>query len=701
MYSYFGFFKGRISAEVSLVPQSDIIDYQLKYSRGTGSIIYFSKLMEDEKKKFYNTPNFISTSIKRKDTLAYKLSLNDDFLKAKEYNSELIFSLKSTIMDVNKFLYNFDHNEKKKKTKKIGADTFYCNLNFCNIGFLSDCNKIKILVRDFSYTEDCRNTNYFYIGFTESEKYRNFILKLIPKNNYKKYVFSVVFCPNKDWVEKENKIEYSLDDSNLVDTRKLDDYNSYLILKLAHCHNNNENFVKCGRLDQRYMPSIDVGYDCSDYNKKEANKIHNKDEKKTDIIVISNDTLMCNGHNILKSSSRIISILSPENIYNEAGTLNVGAIDKITNLYPEQELQLIDVNDIIKTYPKAGTYLGFVVNFEPKCRVPYLNVKLSLKINDSIQKFQNKVGNTFREIDTYVVDRREMNNAHVGCHLVFSEKKHPAFNDFYENCCQPSLLMLDRKTGKYIEITNIQSLQPNNKYKCALKVKNTNFKSGGKKYIHETDFTIHLIDLSLNDTSSSESNFTVWVIFGVFIIVIILLIIGLIILKKIKKKKSNNNSNSSSSTSQSTTTNTTVISKIFNTPIIKKNINKTCTNMGKTSVTKNLNTNNKVVNFGQKVIAENLNVNVINHTKNIVTKNSNINLVNQAKNAPKNVVAKNSNINLVNQAKNAPKNVVAKNSNINLLNQAKNAPKKIVGKNTNPKKTSNISQIILKIKIFG
>uniref|UniRef100_A0A0N5C4H1 EGF-like domain-containing protein n=1 Tax=Strongyloides papillosus TaxID=174720 RepID=A0A0N5C4H1_STREA len=478
-------------------------NYQLEYSRGLSQPIYFSKILKGQKIDKY-TKSYCHDNIERSVNV-YKLSLTDDFLKSEKYNDKLVLSINEVVRKVKIELYisrpyaNLIGDSFEVLTKHL-----FCNLRYCEIGFFHSCDRNSQNSGIFGALLTVFRSEmfgYYYIGFTSSNEYRNLILKLIPKNNDNKHVFNVVFCPGENWVHKRSEVDYFLDDSNLVGAILMDNSTRRLFLKLAYCHNNNNKiFIKCGRLDQKYMSSIDVGYECNDYNKEEANRIHNKDEKKTDMLVISNDILMCNGHNIFKSSSIIISVLPPENNFNKAGIFKVSKVNQTTNLYPEQELQLIDVNDIIKTHSGATEYLGYVVNYEPKCRVPYLNVKLYLKISDTIQKFENKANDNFGKIDTYVVDRKGINSVPVGCHVVFDEKKHPAFNHFYENCCQPSLLMFNGKTKKFIEITDIQSFQPNNMYKCALKVKNANSKSGQQKYIHETDFTINLIDPSLNKT---------------------------------------------------------------------------------------------------------------------------------------------------------------------------------------------------------
>uniref|UniRef100_A0A0N5B6V0 6-cysteine protein n=1 Tax=Strongyloides papillosus TaxID=174720 RepID=A0A0N5B6V0_STREA len=560
MYDFFNGFPDSFQENDDYLNNPYIAEnFQLEYSRGSVDPIYFSETLKGQKIIEYITSHCVKNM--KRNVNVYKLSLENKFLTASKYNDDLVLSIKEVTKNVKRDVYTSRRYGNAWEGRFDGfVDSLFCNLYYCEIGSLDNCDwgagdadSSGILSKAIN-----RLTHYYYIGFIKSEMYPNLILKFIPKNNNNKYVFNVVFCPSKKWVIERRDVGYFLDDSNLVDTIKMNQLNEELFLKLAYCHNNKGTFINCGRLDQKYMPSINVGYECNDYNKEESNRIHNKDEKKTDMLVISNDVLMCSGHSIFKSSSRIVSVLPPENNYIKAGTFKVSIVNQTTNLYPEQKLQLIDVNDITETYPKAGTYLGFVVNYEPKCNVPYLNVKLFLKISDSIQKFENKADDIFGKIDTYIVDRRKMNNAHVGCHVVFEGKKHPAFNDFYENFCQPSLLMLDGKTGKFIEITDIQSFQPNNKYICALRVKNANSKNGKQRYIHKTEFTITLID----------SNFTVWIIFGIFIIIAVLLIVGLLILKKFKRKKSNNNSSTSSS--QSTTKSSTVVSTISNVPIIKK-----------------------------------------------------------------------------------------------------------------------------------
>uniref|UniRef100_A0A0N5C3M6 Ig-like domain-containing protein n=1 Tax=Strongyloides papillosus TaxID=174720 RepID=A0A0N5C3M6_STREA len=360
---------------------------------------------------------------------------------------------------------------------------------------------------------------------------------------------------------------------------------------------------------------------------------------------------MCHGKNLFEENHKTISVFSPENDYSKTDTLQVTIVNEKPNLYPGQRLQIVTLLDIQNSYPKAGKYLGYVINYEPKCRVPYLKVKLYLKISETIQNFENKADDTFGKINIYVVDRRGINNVSVGCHVVFEGKKHPAFNDFYENCCQPSLLMRDEKTNNLKEVLNIQSLEPNKKYICALKVKNAILTNEKQKFIHDTEFTIHFTDPS----------YAKWIILGVSFSIILVLIVGLIILKKSQLRKKEPNNSLSTDTSQSTSTTSTIISRVSNVPIIqKKGAVKKCTNTPKTMVTQNSSTNNKGINFGQKVVGNNSN--------------------------------------LINQTKNAPKKIATKNSNNNLINQTKNTPKKVVAKIINQNKISNVGDSVFKLK---
>uniref|UniRef100_A0A0N5CGB3 6-cysteine protein n=1 Tax=Strongyloides papillosus TaxID=174720 RepID=A0A0N5CGB3_STREA len=650
--------------------------FQIEYYRGLKYSSHFSKILKAETiEKFDCDDSFwdgisILSSCKRK-AIIFKISLNNDFLLAKNYNSELSFLIKHE--EISEYLIPdiIVANEKRRKIYDgiiADRDTFLCNLHNCDIGGSRDC-------RDgYDDSRHYRWRTIFYVAFKKSEGYENIILKLIPRNDVNKYVFSVVFCPNDDWIENSIFSKYKVDYSNQLGSVEMGKFTDRLLLKLAYCHNNNKTFIKCGTLKQKTMPHIDVGYDCYKYTDPEGSKIFNQGQVLKDMVVKPGHKIMCDEEDLFHDAYATVSVLPPERNYLEHDAFKVNIVNKKSNLYPDQRLQLVNFANIQKNYPDAGRFLGYVINYEPKCKVPRVEVRLRLEINDIIQTSKKMYNKNLGEIDTYVVDKTDMNNSRIGCHVDLDKKRHPNLDDFYENQCRTWLYMYNQQNTGYQSISNISLLQSNRKYKCVLEVKDRFPINRKSSIIYETEFSIHLIDSRFNKSSSKNSsfkepnfkkiksdntNFGVWIIFVVFIIVTTLLIVGIIILKKFKKKKPNNSTSASSSTSQSTTKSSTVVSNIINVPIIqKKNVGKTHMNIVKTVVAKNANTNNKLINFKQKVVG----------------KNSNINLVKQTENTPKKIVAKNSNINLVKQAKNAPQKIAAK--TLNLMNQTKNVPKK-------------------------
>uniref|UniRef100_A0A0N5B2R7 Peptidase S72 domain-containing protein n=1 Tax=Strongyloides papillosus TaxID=174720 RepID=A0A0N5B2R7_STREA len=379
-----------------------------------------------------------------------------------------------------------------------------------------------------------------------------------------------------------------------------------------------------------FMPSIDVGYECTESNDKRKISIENDDDfyerlideegKKTNLYSLSIGELMCGSDtrdkNILEPSSLAIAFLPPGNIYNNVNAFKISRFTINTKLYSGHRLHCVDKELISQMKSKFISSFGHELDYEARCKVPPLNATLRLKINGIVRKFENKTEDNFGKKNIYTFDKREMRDASIGCHAVPDEMEHPAFSDFYELLYPTSLLMFDETTGKFIEVNNIENLVSNRTYKCI--IKDVNSKNKKQNYIRETEFIINL---------TGDYSY-IWIIFGVFIVVTALLIAGLIIFKRLQLKKKKRNNSLSTSSSQSTSTSSTVISKVSNIQIIQnKNVAAKSTNMGKTMVNKNANINNKVTNLEQKV----------------ATKNSNINLVNQAKNTPKKVVGKNSN----------------------------------------------------------
>uniref|UniRef100_A0A0N5BK25 Peptidase S72 domain-containing protein n=1 Tax=Strongyloides papillosus TaxID=174720 RepID=A0A0N5BK25_STREA len=385
-----------------------------------------------------------------------------------------------------------------------------------------------------------------------------------------------------------------------------------------------------------FMPRIDVGYQCDEYNEEETKRIHNKYVNESFMIPLSSGGLTCNDVDIYGSSSFVIGVLPPGNNYDNVSDFKVNVVNNRTNLYFGHRLHSLNVSEVYEHYEEAELYLGYAIHYEAKCKIPSLSATLRLKINGTIQEFENKTEDNLGGMNIYTFDRRKIKDAPIGCHAVPDEIKHPALNDYYELLYSTSLLMFDEAAQKYIKVDDSQKLVSSSKYKCILNMKSNNSEIDKPNYIKETEFTINLTGEDLKKTADSKkfNKSYIWIIIGVLIFVVLLLIIGFVILKKLqlKRKKSNNDSSASllASSSQSKAKSPTVVSKTPDASIIKKtNSDITCTNMTKTIVTKDSKTSNKVTNFEQPLVSSTLDL--ISKTKNpqirIVTMNSNLDLI--------------------------------------------------------------------------
>uniref|UniRef100_A0A0N5CGB4 EGF-like domain-containing protein n=1 Tax=Strongyloides papillosus TaxID=174720 RepID=A0A0N5CGB4_STREA len=626
-------------------------DYRLEYYRNSGGEKFYWKHFFGTKlyhKEFITIEYHLTTSV-----ILYKIFLTKDFLTGERYDSELRISIRNVVNDseITPHLKPREYNIGNKKFSK-NENFLTCNLFKCHIGLIYICPPDEKHCSHHS-----KGINLFYIGFEKSSEYNNLVLKLITKNNNNKYMFTVVVCPGKNWLPLYSSSEYIIAGGNYLTTLKFKDTQKDNIVRFVYCHEKGvSTFTMCGYLKQRFMPSINVGYQCDEYNKEETSRTHNKNEKETYMVSPSSDKLMCNHVNISDSSSLVIGVLPPGNNYGNVSAFKVNVINNKTNLYYGHRLHCLNIDDVYVHYELAENFLGYAINYEAKCKIPTLNATLSLKINGTVQEFENKTENNSGGMKIYAFDRRKIKDVPVGCHPVPDDMKHPALNDFYGLLYSTSLLMFDEASEKHIEVNNIQNLVSDRKYKCTLIIKGSNSKVEKLSYIKETEFIINLV-------GENSNNYIIWIIFAVFIIVIILLVAGVIILKKLqlKKKKSNEDLSTSSSTSPAQSKSSTQILKVVNTSILKKKVDVN-TDMTKKVVTKNSNANNKLTNFKQKV------------------------------------VGKNSNINFAKQTENTPKKIVAKNSNLTFTNQAKNATKKVAEKNTNQKNVGNKGDSVFKLK---
>uniref|UniRef100_A0A0N5C016 Uncharacterized protein n=1 Tax=Strongyloides papillosus TaxID=174720 RepID=A0A0N5C016_STREA len=314
-----------------------------------------------------------------------------------------------------------------------------------------------------------------------------------------------------------------------------------------------------------FLPLIDVGYDCDKYSEGVGTSDDGRISRQY-LIIKSDNKIMCLSGDILDSSDLIVSVLLSD--YNYESNSNVFDIFNKSKIYSGQRFhvrRMVFFNSEIIVDDSIGEKSGYLHRFDTYWTVPNINATLRLKIDGIVQKHKNKIEDNFESIDTYLIDKRKIDNGLVGCHAVPDDVKLPLFEDFYEKRYQTHLLMLNEKTNEYTKVYDINSLVSNKKYKCILNVNSSISDIGILNYILESEFTIQFVD----------SSFTIWVIFGVSIGIISLLIIDLIIFKKskLRKKKSNNSSSISTSisSSESTTKHSTIITGVANVPIIQKN----------------------------------------------------------------------------------------------------------------------------------
>uniref|UniRef100_A0A0N5BJN4 Tyrosine-protein phosphatase domain-containing protein n=1 Tax=Strongyloides papillosus TaxID=174720 RepID=A0A0N5BJN4_STREA len=474
-----------------------------------------------------------------------------------------------------------------------------CNLYKCQIGFLYFCTDNNPHCIDHTKGED-----YIYIGITKSAEYHNFVMKLIPKSSNNKNIFSVIVCPGPTWLTEFSNSQYIETANNyLMNSTFGTNTNSYT-LKYMYCNGIGvKTFVKCGYLKQKFMPSIDVGYQCDVYNDEEANRIHNKDEKVSEIS-LSNNELMCEDVILHNPSTKAIAFLPPGNNHDNVERFEISRFDINTKLYFGHRLHYLNDKDFSNKTWDIERSIGYAINYEPRCKVPNLDAKLRLRINGIVQESKNKTDNNSGGMETFTFLSKEMKNASIGCQIVLDKMEHSAFNNFYELLYSTSLSIFDETTKQYKEVQNIQELVSNGKYRCILNIKGSNYEIEKPRHISESEFIINLINENTDNSSDSnipDDSLTIymWIVFAVPLIITILVIVGHIIITKYKlkvkisKKDLSTSSSTSASTSQQITKSSTVISKVPETKAVNKpkNISKKMTTMN--SVTSNEVTNSE------------------------------------------------------------------------------------------------------------
>uniref|UniRef100_A0A0K0EWM8 EGF-like domain-containing protein n=1 Tax=Strongyloides venezuelensis TaxID=75913 RepID=A0A0K0EWM8_STRVS len=575
-----------------------------------------------------------------KSVIVYKIYLTKDFLIRRKSNSELRMAIKNKEHD-NFITNNLRPRENNVQNKKYTINHSYltCNLFYCHMGIVYDC-PLRV---DLCSKSD-KIINFFYIGFVKSDEYDNLVLKLIPKSSINKEIFSIFVCPYKTWLGNFSNSEFVPNYRKFIRYIYSNPSQKVFTLKYVYCNTiGAKTFVSCGHIKQMFMPSINVGYQCDDYNNEEANLVHNEAEK-TSEAYLSDNELKCKNYTVYSSYPNTIVFLPPGNKYDNVDVFKLRRLEKNTTLYAGNRLHYLNFKDFQTNIWDIEGYMGYVLNYEAKCKVPNIKATLRLKINDTIQRFENKIHQKFGRRDTYTFSSREIKKSSIGCQIVLDEMKYRTFTNFYGLRYSTSLLMFDETTKKYIEVRDIEKLVsvpkistinlgstgsngPNDLTNTKiLTISNGSNNSIAPKNSTTTEiFTIFYgstgsdNSIALKDSTTTKistvstgskksivsdnsgksnnsrasKNSKILIIFGISLIVILILIILLLCLKKSQKKRkeSNKNISISSSTSEQTIKSLTSASKVANDPVVKKkNTDKRPLNIAKT--TGNLKTNN-------------------------------------------------------------------------------------------------------------
>uniref|UniRef100_A0A0N5B379 6-cysteine protein n=1 Tax=Strongyloides papillosus TaxID=174720 RepID=A0A0N5B379_STREA len=645
----------------------------------------------------------------------------------------------SNLTDITHYFLPKEYNDGNSKFKRI-EEFLTCNIFKCHIGIVYHCNP---------FTSNCSDTyeaaNFFYIEFEKSSEYDNLVMKLITKNNNNTYMFSVVVCPSTTWLLPSSNSEYIPTGENSITKLVSNDSTREYPVKFVYCHEIGVNtFTKCGYLKQMFMPRIDVGYQCDEYNEEETKRIHNKYVNESFMIPLSSGGLTCNDVDIYGSSSFVIGVLPPGNNYHNVSDFKVNVVNNRTNLYFGHRLHSLNVSEVYEHYEEAELYLGYAIHYEAKCKIPSLNATLRLNINGTIQEFKNKTEDNLGGMNIYTFDRRKIKDAPIGCHAVPDEIKHPALNDYYKLLYSTSLLMFDEAAQKYIKVDDSQKLVSNSKYKCILNMKSNNSEIDKPNFIKETEFSINLTYENSNNATIPTMSYEFSSSTGSNINTV-----------------SNNSTGSKNSTgfnfttvsNNSTGSKNSTVSKIiydFNnsTSFNTSTVSKQSTSSKKSTDSKNFNKSYIWIIFGVSIIVivliiigfvilkklqlkrkksnndsstsllasssqskaksptvisktpdasiikkTNSDITCTNMTKTIFTKDSKTS--NKVTNFEQPLVSSTSD--LTSKTKNPQIRIVTMNSNLDLINQAKNTPKNVVIKSTNQSTIINIEDSVFKI----
>uniref|UniRef100_A0A0N5BZJ9 6-cysteine protein n=1 Tax=Strongyloides papillosus TaxID=174720 RepID=A0A0N5BZJ9_STREA len=518
----------------------------------------------------------------KRKVIVFKIPLGSHNFTHRDINKRLLMQFFNNNDSITNDIYASEESSVQDNSTS-SDNTIYCTFKYCKIGFMY----YKQNSSNHNVSKDIANVNeIFYVGFIKTNEFSNLILKILPTHG-SKYTFNIVLCPDQKWISSKHSPKYIPNTNNTMKFPASYKNTNNQIYKFLYCHNGNDKkFLSCGRLEQLFMPPIDVGYDCTKLNSKNDNYTNNAGEKEINLAVTFDYKFSCNKKNILDSKYVTYGILTPEDNY-KSNSLITTFFDKNFKLYSKQRIIMIHLDELnITNFNNTEDLMGHTFTYEPKCIVPDLETTLHLKINETVQNFEIKTEKNSKEVKNYIIDKREMKNVPVRCHVVPDKIKNPAFDNFYEYHYSTSLLMFDQTTSRYKKVGDLQSLISNAKYKCIL---NTNYgipKHGQLNYIKESEFTIILIESTSIDMY----------LFGALIIVALLSIVGIFILWKFQpnNKKADDSIStslsSSTSTSPSRSKSSSVISNVHNVPIIqKKAVNIGTKNIAKKVAGKNAN----------------------------------------------------------------------------------------------------------------
>uniref|UniRef100_A0A0N5BG49 6-cysteine protein n=1 Tax=Strongyloides papillosus TaxID=174720 RepID=A0A0N5BG49_STREA len=437
----------------------------------------------------------------------------------------------------------------KGPNNTLGLDTLYdniqCNLNYCKMGaFYYKTKSYEV----FDLRDPPKYDGIFYVAYEATEENKFLFLMYLSKN-LDKDVLDVVVCPHETWISKHSLSEYVVDKNDIIPFPKKNESDEYYhYYKISHYQDNSsETFLKCGHINQLFLPKIDVGYVWGSKEKKELQHIRNPFTFtfKNEVLTIdSNNSLSHHQFGYLLNSSLIVyHVLSPENNYI-ANTTIVGRYKNDSKLFSGQKVFVLPLDE----YKRLNNVVehwktGYSFRLHPQFLVPNIETTLRLKVNGVVQKFKTAINS--ESMDTYTVDLKGMNNGPIGCHAVPDNMNHSMFEDFYEKRYQTDLFIVDEKTNKSIKVNNTKSLVSNSIYKCVLNEETSNRTELKANDIKETKFIIHLIRSINSDkhVHPIESNISIGIIFGViicaYITVILFLTLGLVIYKilQLKEKK--------------------------------------------------------------------------------------------------------------------------------------------------------------------